>query len=87
VKKVWCIYGWFLGCWNMGKVEEDHGRTLVIRYSEGQLYPCELWEATWVSRFDTIEEMIKEFSKKKPVGIIEAKDSAKRKFPGAFCEE
>lgn len=56
----WCTYG----SWgknspsSIGKLLEQHGNSGTILYSEGQLYPPELWDMAYVEVFDTVEEAI-----------------------------
>jgi hypothetical protein len=66
ISKPWAVYGWFLGPWGIGKVIRDSPGSLDIRYSEGQLYPAELWDAKWVRKFDSPIKAIAYYLVKNP---------------------
>lgn len=51
----WCCYGWFLGYWGFGRIEEVSKNTVFIRYGERQMYLPECWKKEWVDVFDTLE--------------------------------
>lgn len=60
MNKEWCTYGYESPNFPqyVGKVvyESKNKKSVDILYSEGQLYSPELWDATYVRRFDTLEE-------------------------------
>lgn len=68
MEKEWCTYS-FQGKTlpeNVGKIVGDYGKSVDILYSEGQMYPAELWDIRFIMRFNTLEEAIEYFLKNKP---------------------
>jgi len=89
IENPWCVYGWFLGLWNFGKIEEDRKHSVNIRYSEGQLYSPECWNSKWVKRFPSLIEAVEHYIAKCPEVDIrtrgetdcEIRERARRNFP------
>jgi hypothetical protein len=89
--KPWCVYGYFLGPWGFGKIVEDRGDIVHIKYCEGQLYPPESWNSKWIKRFPTLEEAVNYYIENRLRGILgegeteeEIRARAKRYFPSQF---
>ncbi len=63
IEKPWCVcFDWFFpSC--VGKIEKESDETAHVRYSEGQIYPLELWDKKYIKRFDTITKAIKHYAK------------------------
>lgn len=57
IKKQWCVFG---GFWkdSIGKITDIYEDSVEILYSEGQMYPTELWDKHYVKRFDLPEEAV-----------------------------
>jgi hypothetical protein len=58
IEKPWAVYSFGGGPSGIGLVVSDDSDVIRIQYSEGQLYPAELWETRAVKRFDSSQEAI-----------------------------
>lgn len=62
--KLWCI------CWSItgdpcsgGKIINDWGTCLEILYCDQQMYPPSWWNPSYVTRYETEEEVVEELKK------------------------
>ena len=62
INKCWCTYGVYYAT-GFGKIIKETSETVVILYSEKQVYPAEYWEnrPQYICRFDTLEEAAKKY--------------------------
>ncbi len=60
IEKPWAVYSyiWPMG---IGRVESQAWKSVYIRYSEGQLFPLQLWDPHYVTRFDNHTQAIDYF--------------------------
>jgi len=84
MKRRWCVYGYFNGSWGVGRLEKIDDSTLWIRYSEGQMFPLQAWDAKRVKRFDTHKEAVDEFFKTTNKNVVRFQyiQHVKDEFPG-----
>lgn len=95
IEKPWCVYSSFIGPMDFGKIEEDYGNYVYVRYSEGQHYALEAWDSNYVKRFNTLEEAVEDYIKHKPgtdprdrnITDKEIREFAREKFPSYYKEK
>ena len=92
IKNPWCVYGGYLGLWDFGKITKEGKNSVHILYSEGQQYPSECWDPSWVKRFNKLEKAVEYYIKNRPSVDIrcsdytddEIRNLARQKFPSYF---
>ena len=92
IKKPWCTYNFGIGPAGVGRIEKDSKSHVLVRDSEGQMYPLECWDPQYVKRFATLDEAVEEYIKygadgESPRDRMSEREYVKLKFPSYFKEK
>lgn len=79
----WCIYkGEMCFPFGIGKIVKEESKTSAnVAYTEGQMYPPELWDKKFLERFRSITAAIKKFAELTKVPLYKIKESTAENFP------
>lgn len=86
MEKEWCVYKYIWPA-NFAKVTKDNGDVFWLRYSEGQLFDDQPWDAKYVLRFDKLIEALEYLSKFSNQSLRRLKELAEDRFPGVLERE
>lgn len=89
IEKPWAVYhGVNFFVMNIGLItKETESGSLVIQYSEGQLYPEEYWDSSYVRRFDTPEEAVSYYAPRKERVFDRERKRIYENFPKAIRKQ
>ena len=84
IQKPWVAFG-YLTKDSMGYICQESIDSIHVQYSEGQLYPTESWDKSYVKSFSTPEELAKYvYAEWGTYRYEEAMQLLKEKFPKQF---
>jgi len=59
----WCVYGWFLKLWGIGKIISEQPGVVFVEYSDNSILNA--WNPDWIKRFETLEEAVEYYLEKR----------------------